>query len=428
MISLDDALALIHKAAVSQRTEVRPLARAMGSVLAEAVVADRDYPPFPRSMMDGFALSRQFLLDHPMHVFPVAGRILAGSEAPESIPEGCAIRIMTGAPVPGSLDLVIPLENAEISEDGRGSALVCFPAARERPPSPFANISRQGEDCRAGYALLRRGTMVSAATASVLAAVGATQVRVFAPPRVGLITTGSELVDAAAQPLAHQIRDSNGWTVRAFLQAHAIEPDLRLCVSDTREKLRTAIEELMHCDILILTGAVSTGDTDFVPELLAEAGVRRIFHGVSIKPGKPAWFGAGPSGPVIGLPGNPFAVQCGMRIFVLPLLHRSLGLDTPSVSLPLAVSRRGPSSARDEFFPVAVVSSDRGLSLQPLAHRGSGDIAAAAFSDGIGLHPAGQSHLNAGDAVRFFAWNAAHCAGPSFWGNAARVTESGEGV
>lgn len=417
MISLDEALARIEETPVPRRTEIRPLAQAAGYVLADDILADRDYPPFDRSMMDGFALSRQFLLDHPGRPFPVVGRILAGSEAPEGIPEGCAIRIMTGAPVPRGLDLVIPLENAESSgalsatppmDSSLGS--VAFPSAWKNPPSAYANIARQGEDCRAGEALLSRGTVISPATMGALAAVGAAQVRVCSLPRVGLITTGSELVDVGAHPLPHQIRDSNGWTVRAFLHALGIEPTARLCVPDTREALRDAIADLIDCDVLILTGAVSAGDTDFVPEVLAEAGVREVFHGVSIKPGKPVWFGRGPAGPVVGLPGNPFAVQCGMRIFAVPLLCRFLGLEAPVWRIPLASDRRSRSPSRDEFFPAALVQTGIGIALRPLSHGGSGDIAAAAASDGIGLHLAAENNLAQGDLVSFFAWHAIRAA------------------
>ncbi len=397
MISVDQAREYILKEARPGAVEKVPLDEAGGRVLARDVPADRDYPPFNRAAMDGFALRAEDFNRDPARAIPVTQEIFAGMVGTPLEPGECA-KIMTGAPVPEGADAIIKVEDSSTPAPG----MVAFSIAEV---NAGRSIARKGEDAREGDVLLRKGDMVSPLAAGTLATVGAHELEVFAPLTAAILSTGDEVVPAAQKPLPHQIRDSNHHSLHHFLKTYGIAPSLREIVPDNPDRLREAAARGLRARILIMTGGVSMGDADFVPEVLADLGVEKIFHKVNIKPGKPLWFGRGPEGTaVFGLPGNPLSCQVGFKVFIEPFIRACLELaPAGSMLLPLGTDRR-IKDGREEFFPCSLQTREGRTFIVPTAHRGSGDIKAAARSTGLARQPAGHAQARTGDMLEYRPW------------------------
>jgi molybdopterin molybdotransferase len=397
MISLAEALGHITASRAEWGVERVPLVHSVGRVLAEDVAADREYPPFDRATMDGFAVRTDDLLRSPGESYRVIGTVFAGDDALFTLHAGDAVKIMTGAPVPESADAVIKKEEA----DDRGG-VVRFRAAEF---TRHQNIARKGEDSRKDEQVLAKGVRIESGQLAVLAAVGKSEVQVVRIPRVAVLSTGNELQPVTGTVAPHQIRDSNGWAIAGFLRRHAIEPMTTVIVRDTLEDLTRAIASAIDCDILIMSGGVSAGDADLVPQAMTACGIRNVFHRVKIKPGKPLWFGTGADGiRVFALPGNPFSVQTACRIFIEPYIRVCLHLPPGQpLRLPLHEARK-KKTALDEFFPAAMVANET-THVAPLSYTTSGNITATVGSDGIALHPAGNGDLKKDETVDLYLWN-----------------------
>ncbi len=397
MLTVDEAIASICAARSKWGTETVPLDAALGRVLAEDVVADRDYPPFNRATMDGFAVKSDDVLKDGTAAFTIVGELFAGDDAFCTLHAGEALKIMTGAPVPDSADAVIKIEEAVVSEGAVRFTAEGF--------ARYQNIARRGEDMKKDGIVLSAHTLIRFGQLALLAAVGRTSVTVARLPRVAIISTGNEIVPVSDDAAPHQIRDSNSWAIAGFLKKYSIVPLKTILVPDTMEELVRVIEPVLAYDILIISGGVSTGDADLVPEALASCGVNEIFHRVKVKPGKPLWFGRVPDGIcVFGLPGNPFSVQTACRIFIEPYLRACFELpDSRALSLPLNGPRK-KRTAFDEFFPAALAGDDA-AHIEPLSYTTSGDITAIAGSDGVALHAAAAGDLKKGDSATMYLWD-----------------------
>lgn len=399
MISVEEARELIENEARAAEIQEIDLTESTGLVVAEDISADRDYPPFHRSTMDGYALSSADFNSHHTDSYRVTQDIFAGSTG-QPIGRGECARIMTGAPVPEGADAVIRREDSSPVNGDRN--MVRF--SIDRLP-PWKDISRRGEDVTAGSLLISSGTWCSPPLVNTLASLGRERIRMRLPPTTTILTTGDEILPLNRTPLNHQIRDSNSFTLRAFLKEYRIEARFPGIVPDDKSRLSKAIEEGLHSNILILTGGVSMGDADYVPEILASLGVRNIFHRVRVKPGKPLWFGRGDEGVVFGLPGNPVACQVGFKLFIEPYIRRSLGLPPlKPLFLPLAgdIEKKGD---REHYIPCRIVGEGESL-LQALPFRGSGDMRATLQSDGVARLPADERLLRSGTILLFFPWRA----------------------
>lgn len=397
MITLSEARQRIAASRSEWGTETIALEQALGRVLAEDVLADRDYPPFNRATMDGYAVRSDTILGNRTAALHVIGELRAGDDSGFVLHEGDALKIMTGAPVPDSADAVIKKEEA----DERGG-IVTF---RAENFTRFQNIATQGEDCGRGSVILARHRQLQFGHLSLLAAVGKTRVAVARLPRVAVIATGNELQPALGAVAPHQIRDSNSWAISGFLRKYGIEPGTSAIVRDTLGDLTRAFSSVLDHDLLIISGGVSVGDADLVPDAMAKCGVQEHFHTVKIRPGKPLWFGSLEDGiRVFALPGNPFSVQTACRVFINEYLRASFHLPAAQpLLLPMSTARK-KRTAFDEFFPAAL--SVLGTThIDPLLYTTSGDITAAAASDGIALHPAGAADLAKGDIVAMHLWN-----------------------
>jgi molybdopterin molybdotransferase len=397
MISYQEAQTILIARARSFGKERVALNQAYGRVLSETIKADRDYPPFDRSSMDGYAI-RFSDFEQGMRQFRITETIFAGSAGTRPVASGECCKIMTGAPVPSGADMVVRRE--EVLEEA-GEIRMNSDAGR-----PYLNISRRGEDLQSGETVLDRACICGPAIMGLLASLGKKEFLVGRLPRIALLTTGDEVVqvDEAVSPV--QIRNSNRWLLQSLLKEQGIAPYAYAHMPDDRAILLNSLENYLTGnslipDMVILSGGVSAGDADHVPGVLQELGVEKLFHKMAIKPGRPAWCGTHSGGTVVfALPGNPFSCLVGFVLLVRPYLHACFGLPLPgALGLPLRESRK-KKTPLDEFFPVylggspAVVSSVR--------FNGSGDVRLGSQANAIALHPAGSGDLATGEMVDCF--------------------------
>jgi molybdopterin molybdotransferase len=391
MISYREARDILIRYAHSFGAEQIGLGKASGRVLTETILADRDYPPFNRATMDGFAIQYRDWEQGIRH-FSIIETIFAGSLHSRPIGSGECYKIMTGAPVPDGANLVIRRED---TEEGNGMMQI-----RENIPlgKPYLNIARQGEDLHMSDPVIARPVLCEPPVVALLASLGKQKVEVAKLPRVALFTTGNEVVAIDEPVNAAQIRNSNYWFLQASLHKWGIMPDRYQHVLDDKSALQEALGKVLSSDMIILSGGVSAGDADYVPEILEASGVRKIFHKIAIKPGKPVWCGAtAEGGLVFALPGNPFSCMVGFTLLIQPWLHSCFGLPVPTpFGLPLQMARK-KKTPLDEFFPVRMTGSPAGAS--PVALNGSGDIRMGLDANALALHPAESGDLAEGEIV-----------------------------
>ncbi|MDJ0976738.1 MAG: molybdopterin molybdotransferase MoeA [Planctomycetota bacterium] len=380
MHSVEEALEAVRKAASKIRPEVRvlPLEDAFGRVLVSDVEMDHDMPPFDRATMDGFAL--RVADAEPGATLDVAGVIAAGDAPGFELPEGAAARIMTGAPVPPDADFVVPFEWTTHTDD--------TVTIDEMHPGP--NIAKRGSLRQADEVVGDVGQPLTAAAIGALAAAGAAEVEVAVRPRVAILGTGSELVSIDEVPGPGSIRNSNAYSLGAQVTRVGGAPlDLGFATDD-EERLRGKVHQGLAGDVLLLSGGVSQGDFDLVPKVLAEEGVKEIFHRWAVQPGGPLWFGAKGDTLVFGLPGNPAATFVGFELLVVPAIRAYLGLPVRSRPTVRAryTGRMGGPAKRRRFRPVALSTDDAGqLVADPLVWRGSGDPFVFTSADGLVVLP-----------------------------------------
>lgn len=409
-ISVGAALELIRSSVEPLAPVSIPLEEASGLVLAEDVALDRDYPPFHRSAMDGYALrSRDFAAG--IRSFHAMGTLLAGQGENHTIGEGECLRIMTGAPVPDSADAVVRLEDCrvEADPDAPGNDR---DAKRDRITilldrlEPWKDVAKRGGEGQSGEIVLRTGRRLDPSAMAVLAAVGHFSVRIHPRPTVSIVTTGDELVGVGAKPEAWQIRDSNSYLLRAALAKHSIRPGTVLVAADDGEALRSRIRQGLESDFLVLSGGVSKGDRDLVVPVLKGLGVRELFHGVHVKPGKPLFFGVHErtNCPVLALPGNPVASLSIFRIFGEALLRHLMGMEGEEpVAVASSFAKRSKEGT-DEYVPVRLRRADAGMVLDFVATGGSGDFIGASRATGIARKPADRDGIREGELLDYYPW------------------------
>ncbi|TGK79145.1 molybdopterin molybdenumtransferase MoeA [Leptospira noumeaensis] len=398
MISYAAALEKILSEAKPYPKEIVTINEALGRVLAAEIFADRDYPPFHRSAMDGFAISSKDYAENQL--YPYQRELSAGASL-NLEPNEKTIRIMTGAPVPDGFDVVIKIEDTILSESN-GQKQVTFSI---KDVKPWQNIAKQGEDLKKGDLVLSIGLKIGTSEISVLASLGKEKLTVVKPPKIHIISTGNEVVPINTSPLPFQIRDSNSYTITSILSKYKIQPELVTHVPDSESEITNQIQQGLEADILILSGGVSMGSLDLVPSILQKLGVELIFHKTAIKPGKPIWFGKRKNTIVFGMPGNPFSVQTCSRIFLEPFLRKSFGQNQiPSYKLPYSTTKQKKGSLT-EFFPVRLETTNNDKTyLSPLSFNGSGDVRAGVTSDGLAIFPTEVSSIQKDDLLEFLPW------------------------
>jgi molybdopterin molybdotransferase len=395
MLSFDQALNIVKEklaaADLRPEREVVPLDGARGRVLAEDVVADRDYPPFHRSIRDGFAVRAEDAASPPVEL-RLCGEVRAGGHFAGAIGMGECVSIMTGAPLPGGADAVVMVEYTE----SHGDRVKVQRAVQARE-----NVVQQGSEARAGTGVLARGRRLGAAELGLLATVGKSRVPVFVRPAVAIVPTGDEVVPVEQRPEWFQIRNSNAISLSAQVADAGGIPRCLEIAPDRPEILRSIVEEGLHSDLLLLTGGVSVGKYDFVEQVLADLGAEFYFQSVALRPGKPAVFGRVGGKFFFGLPGNPISTFVTFALFARPALAVLGGADfQPPV---FASARLGkPLQQRTgltAFLPARLERVSGDPVITPVGWQGSGDlVGVAAANCFIVLHP-DQTNLAAGDWV-----------------------------
>lgn len=386
MISVEIANKEILSRANGFGIETISLQNVLGRVLAEDITADRDFPPFDRVAMDGICI-RYTDYSNGQTSFPIQSTQGAGNPQ-QTLRHGLAIEIMTGASLSANADTVIRYEDLEIID---GVARIIITDVRHGQ-----NVHTQGSDSAQNDVLLNANTFITPTVIGVLATVGKTEVRVYSFPKVAIISTGEELIEVGQIPEPHQIRKSNVHTLRALLTQQNIACDL-MHLKDEKEDIKTKLSGVLETyDVVLLSGAVSKGKFDFIPDMLDQLGVEKHFHKVEQRPGKPFWFGTKGKTHVFAFPGNPVSTfLCAIRFFE-PWLKKSLQIDQENQYGVLTedVSFR-PNLT---YFLQVKLSNVKGqIWAKPIKGNGSGDLANLAHVDAFMELPSGQSEFKKGD-------------------------------
>lgn len=379
-------------------TEALALGDALGSVLAQPVHADRDYPPFDRATRDGFAVRAEDLGQRGGEL-ALVGEIRAGQGFDGAIARGECVQIMTGAAVPASANAVVMIEYSRAEQRG-AKTVVQF----DRGATAGQNVVRRGSEAKNGQLLMKPGQRLGYSELALCGQVGQTKVTVTARPRIAILSTGDEVVSADAKPGPLEIRNGNSISLAAQVRLAGGEPIALGNAPDRATELRAAIEEGLKVDALVISGGVSAGKYDLVEQVLADLGAQIYFDGVAIRPGRPAVFGVCRKKPVFGLPGNPVSTMVTFELFLLPTLDILSGANVR----PLAVLRAklaAPNSQKSElthFLPARLEWPDGATGdpvVRELEWRGSGDIVALAESNCFLVVPQGKLEWRAGEWI-----------------------------
>lgn len=407
-VSPTEALRRVLDSVSPLPTEDCAIGSAHGRILRAPVRADRAMPPFDRVTMDGYALksaaagkveaggSLALKVDGDPQMAGMLARSLSGKT------DDTCMEIMTGAVLPDGADCVIPYEDT--TRDGK---VVTIPATALKNLRPGSNVHPRSSDHAAGAVLASPGARLSGREIAIAASCGCTSVPVAALPRIALVATGDELVDIALPVAPHQIRRSNDAALRATLIGAGYTCVETLHLRDVPAEIERGLHRVLtECDCVIITGGVSKGRRDHVPETLAALGVTALFHGVTQRPGKPLWFGLSTRRkPVFALPGNPVSCYLCLHHYVLPALMKASGAPLPS-PVPVRLASSGVALEKlTSFVPVRTTSDGSGVQFaEPVPFNTSGDYASLLGTDGYVELPPQAAPFPAGHVVPFFRW------------------------
>jgi molybdopterin molybdotransferase len=348
-------------------------ANALGRMSAENVVADRNYPPFDRSIRDGFAL-RASDAARPGAKLRLIGESRAGLPFCGTMEAGTCVQIMTGAAVPRGADAVVMQEYARVD----GETVIFEQAARQHQ-----NYVHAGSETRAGEVVVPRGTRLGYPELAMAAQVGRSQILVARQPRVSILSTGDEVVPVGETPGAFQIRNSNSVSLAAQVALAGGEPVMLGSAPDELTALRAMIEKGLEAELLVLTGGVSVGKYDLVEQALRGLGAEFFFDAIAIRPGKPAVFGWCRSKPIFGLPGNPVSTMVTFELLALPAIelmsgHKPQPLPIFKAKLSHPLEQK---AALTHFLPARVTWPNNEPSVAAVHWESSGDIGAVVRSN-----------------------------------------------
>jgi molybdenum cofactor synthesis domain-containing protein len=390
-IPLEEALSLLLGSATPiERTEEISIRDANGRVITEQAVSRVDVPPFDRAAMDGYAVIAEDTFGsgpYDPRTLRCIEKVYTGSVPTRRLSRGECIEIATGAPLPEGADAVVMVEETEKAGAEHVRILT--------PVYPRQHVGRRGADIEAGHALLAVGDVLNPSRIGALAAIGIAAVRVYAQPRVAILSTGNEIVDPG-QPLAPgQIYDINQFTLSSIIGAHGGLPVVYPAAPDNLGELTAAIDATAGEDLLVFSGGSSVGERDLILDVLQRAG-EVLFHGIAVKPGKPTVFGRIGGRPVLGMPGYPTSCLSNAYMLLVPMLRRMARLPDyrpHTVRLPLA-RRVVSTTGRHQFYTVRV---QNGAAVP--AFKASGDITSMSLADGFIEIPAQTDIVEAGEEV-----------------------------
>ncbi len=395
LISVENATAIVLENTLELGKETIALKDAVNRILKEAVYADRDFPPFDRVSMDGIAL-RTHTFNQGQRTFAVENIQAAGSKQLSLTSPSNCIEVMTGAVLPLNTDAVVPYEQVVI-ENGKAQVLLEY-------LEHFKNIHPKGFDQQKGTLLIDENTLITPAEIGVLATVGKATVTVAKQPKIALIATGNELVDVDKTPLDYQIRKSNVFSVLGLLQGLNLTADI-FHLKDQQELLTEAIQGLLNrFDVLIFSGGVSKGKFDFLPLVLANLGVQKLFHSVQQRPGKPFWFGKKDTTMVFAFPGNPVATFLNFIKYFKPWYLKSVGLPYIADNFAILEEDFEFTPNLTYFLQVKVNNSKGQLIAKPIAGKGSADLVNLLNADGFLELSASKSVFKKGEVFPFISF------------------------
>jgi len=419
VVSFEQARHLVeqHAAGVSPgEVETVELLTGLGRVLAEGIVADRDFPPFDRATRDGYAVRSADLAGIPARL-EVVGEVKAGDwpdPAVCSVGRGQAVGIMTGAPLPAGADAVVMVEHTASAQEFHPDPAQNATSGWGAHGGRFVEVQRRlgvgenfvprGSEARAGQLLLDRGTRLDHAGMAIAASAGKSRVQVFRKPRVAVLSTGDEVVEIDATPGPAQIRNSNSYALAAQVQDAGGEAVQLGIAPDEPRRLRALIEKGLDCDLLLLTGGVSMGKYDLVEQVLGELKAEFYFTGAEIQPGRPVVFGscgAPHKKYFFGLPGNPVSTSVTFELFVRPMIAALAGMTARRLIFLRArlKSEIRTKTGLKRFLPAMLSGEFENAEVELARWQGSGDIAAQARANCYVVIPPDRERIEAGEWV-----------------------------
>ncbi|MEJ0030290.1 MAG: molybdopterin molybdotransferase MoeA [Bacteroidota bacterium] len=385
MISVQQATEIINEVSFHAGKEHVGIESVLKRVLAEEIIADRDLPPFHRATMDGIAIKYQ----EGITEFTIEG-IQAAGQPQQRLKSGC-IEIMTGAMLPEGADTVVRYEDVVIRD---GKAVVNAAIQKNQ------FIHSKGIDARESDILLKPGVVISPAEVALLASVGKSTVAVYQAKPIAIVTTGDELVPVDVAPLPWQIRRSNGVALASSLQITNHESQI-FHLPDNPNILETQLSSIIELhDVIIISGGVSKGKFDYIPSVLEKLGIKKSFHQVKQRPGKPFWFGRSATKTVFALPGNPVSTFLCFHRYIKPWIEKGLGVETRDVKAILATDYTFKPDLT-YFLQVKIDMSSGSLLAIPYAGEGSGDFANLRNVDGFIELPSERNEFKKGEAFPY---------------------------
>ena len=396
MIPYEQALKLILNNAKKLPFEKTIIDDSVGRILMENIYSTMEMPPFNKSAMDGYAVKAADLKDSPVTLTNI-GLIEAGQLFRRSAKKGHCVKIMTGAALPEGTDTVVMVEDTRMS----GNQVEI-----RRKGKRGENVCIQGEDMRKGQKLLDKGAILSTSDVALLATTGRRYVKVIRKPKVAVLNTGGEIIPAGGTLRKRQIYNSNGPQFLALLKSDRIDPNFLGIAKDRPDDLMRSIQKGLEYDVLLISGGVSMGDYDIVPDVLKKLRVRTIFHGVKTKPGRPLLFGKRKNTIVFGVPGNPVSNFFAYHAYIRPALIKMQGSNDFDLKFNEGSLRKSFKNkpGRRNFVLVKVVKKKMEYHLTPTWAHGSADILALSKADGFMVVDEQTHIVKVGEKVKFFAW------------------------
>ncbi len=387
MISFEEALKIIREQSTTLGIEKVDFNKSVGRVLASNIYSDVNMPPFDKAAMDGYACRKQDLANQ-LEVIEI---IPAGKFPKKEIGKNQCAKIMTGAPVPKGADTVIMVEYTEkVGEN----------TIRFKKDSSKSNICYLAEDVKVGDLVLEQGTIIQPKHIPVLASAGAVKIDCYKQPRVAIVSTGNELVEPNEKPDKSQIRNSNAYQIVAQVEELGLTANYIGIAKDTKQNTAEMMEKAINdSDIIIMSGAVSMGDFDFVPIVLKEKGFNIHFHGIEVKPGKKTVFATKKNKYFVGVPGNPVSSFVQFEMLIKPLIYNIMGVngfETKLIKLPLKTPYKRKKASRKSFEPVLI---NKNGEVEKLEYHGSAHINSLSYATGLMIVEKGVTALKKGDLV-----------------------------
>ncbi len=393
MISVSEAQRIVLENTPILPPQIAPVSSTtLGLVLAQDVASDLDMPPYDKAMMDGFAIRAENLASGKGE-FDIVEEVMAGQTPTKTLGPGQATRIMTGAPIPDGADAVVMIERTSIDKNRV--------RIEDTPPSVGQNVLRRGREMGQDEVVLKAGTRLRPQEFGLLASVGKTAVMVHPAPVVAILSTGDEVIEPYLKPGPGQIRNSNGpMLVGQVCRAGGVPRFLGIA-KDNKDQLQSLVQEGLAANVLMLSGGVSAGKADFVPEVLEELGVEAKFHKVKMKPGKPVYFGTKDNKVVFGLPGNPVSSMVCFELFVRPAIRKMENQDShlPNIIRAILTDEFQYRSDRPTYYPAKLGEEDGSFRVTMVPWFGSADLRGLSAANAFAIVPKGENQFPAGHVM-----------------------------